>query len=40
VTAFDDEEIRNEALMAGASGFVLKDNLFELESILVKKSEH
>ena len=34
VTAFDDEEIRTEALAAGASGFVLKDNLFELESIL------
>ena len=34
VTAFDDEEIRTEALAAGASGFVLKDNLFELEAIL------
>ena len=35
VTAFDDEEIRSEAMSAGASGFVLKDNLFELEAILV-----
>jgi two-component system chemotaxis response regulator CheY len=34
VTAFDDEEIRTEAFAAGASGFVLKDNLFELEAIL------
>ncbi len=34
VTAFDDEEIRSEAFSAGASGFVLKDNLFELEAIL------
>lgn len=34
VTAFDDEEIRSEAFSAGASGFVLKDNLFELEDIL------
>jgi CheY-like chemotaxis protein len=34
VTAFDDEEIRTEAFAAGASGFVLKDNLFELEELL------
>lgn len=34
VTAFDDEEIRTEAFAAGVNGFVLKDNLFELESIL------
>ena len=33
VTAFDDAEIRTEALAAGASGFVLKDNLFELEAM-------
>jgi len=38
VTAFDDTEIRTEALAAGASGFVLKDNLFELEMIF-KMSE-
>jgi two-component system chemotaxis response regulator CheY len=36
VTAFDDEEIRREALSAGASGFVLKDNLFELEDVFAK----
>lgn len=40
VTAFDDEEIRSEALSAGASGFVLKDNLFELEDILAKAEVH
>ena len=34
VTAFDDEAIRAEALAAGANGFVLKDNLFELKAIL------
>jgi CheY-like chemotaxis protein len=34
VTAFDNEEIRHEAFSAGASGFVLKDNLFDLEAIL------
>ncbi|MBK7708100.1 MAG: response regulator transcription factor [Acidobacteria bacterium] len=34
VTAFDDEEIRREAFAVGARGFVLKDNLFELEEIL------
>lgn len=45
VTAFDDAEIRAEALAAGASGFVLKDNLFELEEtfrvthLCVKSSE-
>ncbi len=40
VTAFDDEAVRTEALSAGASGFVVKDNLFELEAILVNESEH
>lgn len=34
VTAFYDESIRTEAIAAGANGFVLKDNLFELETIL------
>ena len=40
VTAFDDEEIRSEAMSAGASGFVLKDNLFQLEDIFAKEFEH
>jgi CheY-like chemotaxis protein len=39
VTAFDDLEIRREAFRAGASGFVLKDNLFELEAVMVNKPE-
>jgi two-component system chemotaxis response regulator CheY len=34
VTAFDDAEIRAEAFRAGALRFVLKDNLFELETLL------
>ena len=35
VTAFDSDDLRDEALRAGASGFVLKDNLFELEAVLI-----
>ena len=34
VTAFDEAEIRAEAFAAGACGFVLKDNLYELETML------
>lgn len=34
VTAFDSDELRDEALAAGAEGFVLKDDLFELEAVL------
>lgn len=34
VTAFDDADIRTAAFAAGAVGFVLKDNLSELETIL------
>lgn len=34
VTAFDGDDIRAEACGAGASGFVLKDDLYKLESIL------
>jgi len=40
VTAFDDESLREEALAAGASGFVAKTNLFELEGILVRGGQH
>jgi two-component system, chemotaxis family, chemotaxis protein CheY len=38
VTAFDDEDIRTDAFAAGASGFVLKDNLFELEMIVKSRT--
>ncbi len=34
VTAFDDEGLRAEAFAAGASEFVLKENLFSLEGVL------
>lgn len=34
LTAFDEEEIRFAAMAAGASGFVSKVNLFELDEIL------
>ncbi|MFZ1702502.1 MAG: response regulator transcription factor [Pyrinomonadaceae bacterium] len=34
VTAFNDEELRAEAYEAGVSGFVVKDNLYELGAIL------
>ena len=37
VTAFDEEELRSEAFAAGASGFVAKSNLFELETMLVSE---
>ncbi|MEW6130199.1 MAG: response regulator transcription factor [Acidobacteriota bacterium] len=35
VTAFNEEELRDAAFAAGASGFVTKSNLFEMETILV-----
>lgn len=34
VTTFDSEELRQEAFAAGVCGFVLKRNLFELDSLL------
>ena len=34
VTASADEHIRVEAISKGAKGFVLKDNLFEIEGVL------
>lgn len=37
VTAYDDEELRDEAFAAGASGFVAKSNLFELQEMLTKR---
>ncbi|MFT3744550.1 MAG: response regulator transcription factor [Pyrinomonadaceae bacterium] len=40
VTAFDDEDLRAEALAAGASGFVVKDSLYQIEDILVSEIEH
>ncbi len=33
VTAYDDEDLKQEAFEAGASGFVLKDNLFDLKEV-------
>jgi two-component system, chemotaxis family, chemotaxis protein CheY len=40
VTALDDEDLRAEALAAGASGFVVKDSLYQIEGILVSDLEH
>ncbi len=40
VTAYDSDALRNEALAAGASGFVVKDRLNEIEGILVSTLEH
>lgn len=40
VTAYDDEELRSEALAAGASGFVVKDSLYQIEGILVSDLAH
>ena len=33
VTSYNDEFLKSEAFEAGASGFVLKQNLFELEAV-------
>ena len=35
VTAFNNDDLRDEAFAAGASAFVVKDNLQEIGSILV-----
>ncbi len=35
VTAFASEDLRDEAFAAGARGYVLKENLFEIEAILI-----
>lgn len=40
VTAFNDEDLRAEAFAAGASSFVSKDSLYEIEGILVSSQEH
>jgi CheY-like chemotaxis protein len=40
VTAFDDDDLRAAALAAGASGFVVKDSLYQIETILVSEMEH
>lgn len=34
VTAFDDEEVRREALAVGARGFVLKEDLTDLPTVI------
>ena len=34
VTSYNDDFLKSEALEAGASGFVLKNNLLELEAVL------
>jgi two-component system chemotaxis response regulator CheY len=39
VTAFGDDELREEALAAGARGVVVKSRLFELEAILASGQE-
>ena len=40
VTAFKDEELRHAALSAGARGFVMKNRLLELETILDSDLKH
>lgn len=37
ITQFDDKEIENEAMNFGAYGFLLKENLTELEKLLTTK---
>jgi CheY-like chemotaxis protein len=40
MTAFESEDLSDEAFRAGALRFVLKDDLFELAAILVSELEH
>ena len=40
VTAYDFGDLKKKALSAGAKDFVLKDNLHELQTILVSELEH
>ncbi len=37
ITQYKDKELENEAMKAGAYSFILKENLTELEKILIKK---
>jgi len=34
LTQYDDDDLRSDAIRAGAAGYFLKDNLREIESIL------
>lgn len=36
VTDYDDEELKSAALLAGAKGYVLKDNLADLEAFIAE----
>ena len=38
--AFEKKELKREAFAAGAIGFVAKDHLHKLETILISELEH
>jgi NarL family two-component system response regulator LiaR len=40
VTAFDDEDLKQQAFEAGVSEFVLKDDLYQLKRVLAGKMEN
>lgn len=40
VTAFNDDDLKMQAFEAGASGFVLKDNLNEIKAVLISDVEN